>query len=166
MLILCFNFPGLNVSQDFKIVVTDRNDQPTDILSSIPLAVSENSNVGSSVAVFTAVDEDAGQTHRFFITHINASGYGSSLAGYRKAFKLDPTSGKLILSSHIDYETVTQFSLGIMTQDNGYPQFTLNKTFILDVVDLNEPPSDLTLNNWQVQNFCIWTVYIIAYWQN
>ena len=141
---------GLSTSQDFRITVTDTNDQPTDIFTSRPLAVSENSNLGSSIAVFTAVDEDAGQTHRFLITNISASGYGSSLAGYQTAFELDLTSGKLIVASDIDYETVTQFSLGIMTQDNGYPQFTFNKTFILYVLDINEPPSDLTLDNSQI----------------
>ena len=150
--IVCL-FPGLNTSQDFRITVTDANDQPTNILTSIPLAVSENSNLGSSVAVFTAVDEDAGQTHRFFITNISASGYGSSLAGYQTAFELDPTSGRLIVASDIDYETVTQFSLRIMTQDNGYPQFTFNKTFILNVLDTNELPSHLTLDSSQVKIF-------------
>jgi hypothetical protein len=71
-------FPGLNLTQDFRITVRDTNDRPTDILTSIPLVVSENSNLGSSVAVFTAVDEDAGQTHRFLITDVTAVGYGSN----------------------------------------------------------------------------------------
>ena len=69
---------GLNLTQNFSITVRDTNDQPTDILISIPLAVSENSDLGSSVAVFTAVDQDTGQTHRFFIQNITAFDHNSN----------------------------------------------------------------------------------------
>ncbi|XP_028399271.1 protocadherin Fat 4-like [Dendronephthya gigantea] len=138
---------GLNLTQDFSITIRDTNDQPTDILISTPLAISENSNLGSSVTVFTAVDQDAGQTHRFFIKKITAFDYNSKIiSGYEKALKLDPTSGKLTVASYIDYEAVTGFKLEIMTEDNGYPQFTFNKTFTLDVLDVNEAPNDLTLD--------------------
>ena len=73
-----------------------------------------------------------------------------SIHGYQKTFKLNPTSGKLTVASYIDYETVRAFKLEIMTEDNGYPHFTFNKTFTLDVLDVNEAPNDLRLSNNKV----------------
>ncbi|XP_028399274.1 protocadherin Fat 4-like [Dendronephthya gigantea] len=143
---------GLNLTQDFRITIKDTNDRPTDISISVPLAVFENSDLGSSVTVFTAVDQDVSQTHRYFIKSITAFGPRSNIiSGYQKAFKLDPISGKLTVASYIDYEAVTGFKLEIMTEDNGYPQFTFNKTFTLDVLDVNEAPNDLTLDKNKIE---------------
>ena len=75
MITYCCYFPGLNVTQTFKITVRDTNDRPTDILPKKVLSVFENAKLGSSVVVFTAEDEDAGQTHRFSITSMTAYDY-------------------------------------------------------------------------------------------
>lgn len=66
------SFQGLNFSQAVTIFVEDVNDPPRNISSRQPLFVNENSNVGSVITVFYADDEDAGQTHRFFITNVTA----------------------------------------------------------------------------------------------
>ena len=73
--------------------------------------------------------------------------YGSHLSSY---FSLDPSSGRLLVTSSIDFETFTQFTIVIMTQDNGYPSFSFNKTFVIDVQDINEPPDGINLDNAKV----------------
>lgn len=54
------------------------------------------------------------------------------------------------MDSHINYESMTKIYLGIETLDNGYPSLSFKKDFVLNVVDINEPPSDLKLSNNQV----------------
>lgn len=54
------------------------------------------------------------------------------------------------MDSHINYESMTKIYLGIETRDNGYPSLSFKKDFVLNVVDINEPPSDLKLSNNQV----------------
>lgn len=63
------------MTQNFTIVVKDTNDQPTDIIANRLLTVAENSDLGTTIVVFSAIDEDAGQTHRFYISDVSAYGY-------------------------------------------------------------------------------------------
>jgi hypothetical protein len=135
---------NLSKDVDLTITVNDINDVPSDIKAnnstSNILSVEENKPVDTEVAALAAVDQDAGDTHTYFLYPLDTSGDNVH-------FKI--TGNKLLAKDTFDYETLpNSFSIQIQTVDSHGGSFV--KTYTVNVSNVNEAPSDITLDNSSV----------------
>jgi len=131
--------PALGYDETFTITVGDVNEAPTDFVLSAA-QVAENAVSGSVIGTFGgAIDQDAGDTHGFAL--------------------LDDAGGRFILvgdelrvadDTLLDFETAASHDVTVRVIDGGTPGLSLDKTFTITVGDVNEAPSEFTLNANQV----------------
>lgn len=130
---------GLDAIYMLKIRIEDQNDPPQDILlngsSSPQLSIQENTL--AFVVVLAAVDQDLSQTHVFSI--LNQPGDNFTIVGK-----------ELKLARILDFENSSAISLTLEVSDSGSPTYKYRKTIAVNVLDVNEPPSDLKLSNNKV----------------
>ncbi|KAA0190682.1 hypothetical protein HAZT_HAZT002680 [Hyalella azteca] len=98
-----------------SVIVLDANDNaPRFCSSSYSSSLPENTDVGSTVLLFSASDPDAG---------VNAQiQYGfadDTTSDVREMFQVSPTSGALILISPLDRESVQQYKFTVIVSDAG-----------------------------------------------
>ena len=127
---------GLTETMDFVISVQNINEAPTDIVLSSPIII-ENTRPEDLVnSLFTTGDPDTGDTHTYTIGGIDSSFFNIA-------------NGNVLRFNTVpDFEDPNHninYVLTITTDDgNGG---TFSKDFTLTVVDLNEPPTNITLTN-------------------
>ncbi|KAI8744489.1 protocadherin Fat 4, partial [Biomphalaria glabrata] len=131
---------GLETVVTLTISVLDENDFPQDILlnniTTSTLSVKENTL--STLAVLTAIDQDKSQTFSFSI--ISQPGDNFVVIG-----------NELKVSVALDYETSNVINITLEVTDNGSPPYKKQKMMTINVMDMNEPPSDLKLTNNKVE---------------
>jgi hypothetical protein len=124
--------PSLSLTKTFQVMVNDLNEVPTAITTSpSPMSVKECAGIGSLVAKFSTVDEDVGQSYIYAIVAGNLSVF--DIRGSNLVVKYDV----------IDFETEDEYEITVQTKDNGFPSYTFEDTFVVDVVDCPEPPTDI-----------------------
>ena len=133
--------------EDFTINVLDVNEAPTAILaqgkwvvaslSSNRLALPEDVTVGSEVATFKIEDPDRDQSHACSITGPSNTPFSLRRSGNTTA---------LLLSSALDYEVEQRHEVRISCEDTGLPSKAHAATIIVDVTNVNEAPSAVTLS--------------------
>ncbi|KAH9509326.1 hypothetical protein Btru_046779 [Bulinus truncatus] len=131
---------GLETAVAFKIKVIDDNDPPQDIfLNNLPITtLTVQENVLSSLAVLTAVDQDVSQ--KFYFNVVSQPGENFVIIG-----------NELKLSKALDYETISTFDITLEVTDSGTPPYKDQKVITINVLDVNEPPTDLKLTNNKVE---------------
>ncbi|PKN56827.1 MAG: hypothetical protein CVU56_13990 [Deltaproteobacteria bacterium HGW-Deltaproteobacteria-14] len=122
---------GLSVDQLFTLAVLDRNEAPTS-LSLSNAAIAEGLPAGTVVGVLTALgDPDANDTHTFTLW---------DSAGGR--FSVD--GADLVTDAVLDFERdPSTFRLQVEARDRG--GLSVQRTLNVNLVDINEPPTGLTL---------------------
>ena len=112
------------------IQVTDINDYvPTFVLPIPDIFVPESAATGSTVFTISAFDPDDGSNA---VVRFNLQ----QSAGM--PFSLDPSTGSLILTGSLDYESFTEYNLVIAAFNPGTPNLNTTATFhvtVLDVLD-------------------------------
>jgi hypothetical protein len=121
-------------------VVAPVNNPP--VIAPQSFSVAENSAVGTVVGRVAATDPD-GNTFRFSITGGNP---GST-------FAIDPVTGEITVASNqsLDFETTPVFRLTVSALDNGSPPATGTGTITVNLSNVNEPGTRLTLAPNRVQ---------------
>ncbi|MHA1524604.1 MAG: cadherin domain-containing protein, partial [Alphaproteobacteria bacterium] len=99
--------------------------------------VDENSATGTVVATLGATDVDAGETFTYTLTS-DASGN----------FEIVDNEIRLKAGADIDYETDTSFNVTVQVTDNGGN--TYSEAVTLNIADVNEGPTDITLTGGSV----------------
>ncbi|HEX8013843.1 MAG TPA: cadherin repeat domain-containing protein, partial [Flavobacterium sp.] len=122
------SFPGINP------IFTLPNSIPTDIGLSAT-AINENVAAGTTVGVLSSVDIDLGNT----FTYTLVAGAGST---DNSAFTISGANLQIVASP--DFETKSSYSIRLRTADQGGLSF--EKTFTINVNNLNEAPTDLALS--------------------
>ena len=122
------SFPGINP------IFTLPNSIPTDIGLSAT-AINENVAAGTTVGVLSSVDIDLGNT----FTYTLVAGAGST---DNSAFTISGANLQIVASP--DFETKSSYSIRLRTADQGGLSF--EKTFTINVNNLNEVPADLALS--------------------
>jgi mRNA-degrading endonuclease HigB of HigAB toxin-antitoxin module len=118
----------------FTIIVTSSNSAPTDIsLSSNSIA--ENQPANSTVGNLSATDPDVGETFVFTLV----SGAGSTDNG---SFNILGT--QLRANSPLNYEVKSSYSVRVRVTDAA--SATFEKSFVITVLNVNEPPVILSAN--------------------
>ncbi|KAK3580860.1 hypothetical protein CHS0354_032921 [Potamilus streckersoni] len=132
---------GLSMSSAFRITVQDSNDYPTGILLNgtavEQLSVLENSG-GGLLARISAVDPDKGQTHIF------------SSADKGSYFYVANNELRISATVSLDYEAGKVHDITIWVIDNGDPSLSFEKNISIDILDVNEKPTEITISNNQV----------------
>ena len=133
--------------EDFTVNILDVNEAPTAILaqgkwvvasvSSDRLALPEDLMVGSEVATFKIEDPDRDQSHACSITGPSNTPFSLRRSGNTTA---------LLLSSALDYEVEQRHEVRISCEDTGLPSKAHAATIIVDVTNVNEVPSAVTLS--------------------
>ena len=62
-----------------------------------------------------------------------------------RSLRVGPGAGRL------DHEAVAVFSLTVRSEDDGAPPLALNATVLVEVKDVNDPPTAVTLDHAQVR---------------
>jgi Ca2+-binding RTX toxin-like protein len=127
---------GFEVIKDFTITVVDVNSAPTG-LSLSNTAVDEN--VGNNFAIGTFTTTDPDDTEH---TYSLVPGFGDNAA-----FTI--SGNTLIINQSPDFETKASYSIRVRTTDTrtgeGGGKF-YEETFTITVNDLNDPPTDISLD--------------------
>ena len=117
-----------------EITVTDDNDHdPKFSLKPYTATIDENAGVGTLVVTLSATDQDIGDNAK--LTYSIVSGAGKDF------FTINPSTGKITLAKKPDYETRSQYTLGLKVEDGGKPSPRSDTTNLqVRITDVNEAP--------------------------
>ena len=120
---------------DSPVSIEVRDSNPTDI-EITSSTFEENIEKGSIIANLSATSAESGQFHYFYLV----DGDGSD---DNDLFRI--VNNELKIRESPDFETKDTFSIRIETEDTG--GFTFEKSFTLNVLDLNEQPTDIEISD-------------------
>lgn len=129
--------PESTFERAFTIMVRDVNEAPTELtLSNNTLY--ENTGPNAIVGSLATADPDRGQIHTYSLVE----GTGDEDNG---AFNIN---GSLLrINANADYEIQQTYHVLIRTHDSGVPPLTRDQAFVITVLDLAEPGTDIRLSN-------------------
>lgn len=124
---------GLTQRQQFVIAVTDVNEAPTAVVLS-NATVDENAAVDTVVGTLSSVDPDANDSHVYEL--IDAAEGRFLLVG-----------GQLQVAGVLDFEAQSSFEVVVRTTDSGDPGFVFDQVLTIEVVNVNEGPQSIEIDN-------------------
>jgi LPXTG-site transpeptidase (sortase) family protein len=126
---------GLFYDEDFIVIATNVNEDPTDIALSNN-TINENQPANTVVGALSATDPDAGATFTFSLACATTGADDAS-------FNISGTD--LRSSASFDFETQSVFNICIRVTDQG--GLFYDENFVINANDLNEDPTDIALSN-------------------
>nr|CAD7429363.1 unnamed protein product [Timema monikensis] len=133
--VLAKNAGGIrgNDTDEAQVIVSvqDGNDPPEFLQSDYEAEVSEGASTGTRVLTVKAIDKDVRPQNNQFSYSIIGGNTGH-------AFKVDPQTGDVETTSHLDRETITGYVLTIGAIDVGAPPQTGTTTVRISVTDIND----------------------------
>jgi hypothetical protein len=125
---------GTSDMDNLSITVTSVNDAPTAI-SVMPTTVAETVANGTIVGTASTTDPDEGDTHTYQLL---------DSAGGR--FAINSSTGVITVADGtlLDYEAATSHTITVRTTDAG--GLVHDQSFIINLTDVNETPTDLILS--------------------
>ena len=123
-----------SATETASITVSAANDAPADLALSAN-TIAENAANGTMVGTVTGTDPDAGDTKTYSFT---------DSAGGR--FAINSNTGVITVANSglLNYENATSHSVTVRVTDSG--GLTYDKTFIINLTNVNETPMDLSLS--------------------
>ena len=111
------------------IGVIDVNDNaPVFSMSGYTAQVAEHSDINTPVANISATDDDSG-----------AFGMISyALEGTNGVFRIDSTTGEVVINQDIDRELVTQFTFTVVASDGDNPAMSASSSVVVSISDIND----------------------------
>ena len=128
----------VSLQNDIIIVVVNVNEPPTGIMSYRKDKINEMSPSGTFVANLTVIDLDANQDH--FCRLLNGSEYFTVVNDDGETSTLIVADGAVI-----DYEKTPSIRVVVRCSDDGIPSLSLDHSFVVDVVDVNDPVTGIVL---------------------
>ena len=129
---------GLSLEKTFTISVSNFNEPPTDIALSTT-TINENAGAGARVGQLTTFDPDDSSFGTTF-TYELVAGSGDT---DNELFEI--SGDQLLARSSFDYEADSSYSIRLRTTD--WPGFSFEEVFTIDVGDVNEAPTSVSLTN-------------------
>ncbi|MEZ5926569.1 MAG: calcium-binding protein [Hyphomicrobiaceae bacterium] len=123
---------GLSVSATIAIAVLNSNEEPTGLVVSGG-TVAEDAAGGSVVALLAGQDPDEGDTLTYLLP-----------PDYVGPFEMVGAELRLRPDASLDFESVVQYELAVMTVDGG--GLARADTVIITVADVNEAPTGLSVS--------------------
>ena len=128
---------GLFKIQNFNISVRDNNDRPSNVTISggLEASVAENSE-GAFIGELVTTDEDASQSHSYDILNNT------------DVFEVRRRRFLYLKNVSLDFEKKNTYLVLVRSTDNGSPSMrSPRQTLIVHVIDINEAPDEITINN-------------------
>uniref|UniRef100_A0A5F8G8U7 Cadherin domain-containing protein n=1 Tax=Monodelphis domestica TaxID=13616 RepID=A0A5F8G8U7_MONDO len=123
-----------------RIRVTDANDNPPVFSQDVYRAsVSENLPPGSSVLQVTATDKDEGVNAKITFSFTSIAKDASH------KFRLDPTTGEIIIKETLDFEETKVYTMDVKAKDAG--SLVAQCKVVLEVRDENDNVPEITLTS-------------------
>ncbi len=124
---------GLTFDKSFTINVTNVNEQPTNI-SLVGNSLPENAGPDFGIGTLFGIDPDAGDNVAFSLP----AGIGNN-----NLFNISGTS--LRATNSFDFEAASSYSITVRATD--VSGLTFDKSFTINVTDVNEAPTAISLSN-------------------
>jgi len=119
----------------FLVLITNSNEAPTDVGLS-KNTVPENSSVGTSVALISTIDPDAGNTFTYSLVAGNGSTDNASFS---------IISNTLKTAAIFNFEAKSSYSIRVRATDQG--GLWSEKVFFITVTNVNETPTNIALSS-------------------
>lgn len=135
--------PSKSDTTDIEVVVLDVNDNAPEFVSaSYSGQVDEDAQIGTSILMVHASDEDAGLNKQIrFSFEGGDSGNGD--------FLVEPSSGIIRTAKELDRERTAKYTLQLFAIDHGQPQRSTPVNVTVTVVDVNDnAPQFHSSNIW------------------
>ncbi|KAK4302799.1 hypothetical protein Pmani_025146 [Petrolisthes manimaculis] len=127
-----------------SVVVMDVNDcSPRFSASSYRAVVAENSEVGATITILTATDEDEGNNGQ--VQYNFASDEDATV---RSIFHIDPHSGAVTLAATLDREATSMYSFTVVATDGGPEPLSSSARVTVMVQDYNDNPPVFTRDTY------------------
>lgn len=126
---------ALYAEQTVAIAINDLNEVPV-LNPAGPFNINENVPPGTIVATMVAADQDGGQTLTYTIQSGNTGGM----------FSIDAATGVLSFAGSPNYENLNIYNLVIRVTDNGTGALYAEQNVDINILDINDIPSDITLS--------------------
>ncbi|MBF0455022.1 MAG: cadherin repeat domain-containing protein [Magnetococcales bacterium] len=134
---------GLTYAQTLTVTITTSNYAPTDLTLSVT-SIDENPETGVvdlTIGTLTATDQDTDDTHTFTV-----------IGGADQAlFTVNGSNLMLLQGTTFDYETMTTTSVEVQIRATDAGGKSFDKTLTLDINDINDAPTDITLSAESVE---------------
>ena len=133
---------GLKGQMDVEVTVLDTNDNvPQFTHQEYVTYIHENNPIGTGLIQVLAFDADKGLNSevRFDFTPHTKNYYGDLL-------QIDQITGIIRCTRSLDYEETNTLYLGVIAKDMGEPALTAMTTVIINVLDINDNPPQITVN--------------------
>ncbi|XP_050346930.1 cadherin-related tumor suppressor [Nymphalis io] len=133
--VLAKNSGGIhgNDTDEAQVIISiqDGNDPPEFLRHYYEATISEGANIGQEVIQVKAVDKDVRpQNNQFSFSILEGN--------TNQDFKIDPQSGVIEVTRHLDRETLPTYSLVIGAIDTGAPPQTGTTTVKITLTDIND----------------------------
>ncbi len=122
----------------FQITLNPVNDAPSDITLSAN-SIDENSANGTAIGTLSTADAEANDTHTY--TLVDDAGGRFTVEGDR----LSVLDGSLL-----DWETASSHTIRLCATDSGTPSASFEKDFTINLGNINDAPTDISLSNSSV----------------
>ena len=123
------------IDKNFIIFATDRNDLPTS-LELNKKSFFESDPIGTAIGSFITTDPDQDEIHNYaLVTGDNDTDNARFLV----------SGNELLLNTQADFETKAFYNIRLAVTDK--QGGVLQKAFIIEVKDTNDPPSQLRIND-------------------
>ncbi len=123
------------ISKVFEITVNDVNDAPTDIELDNN-EINENEDSGTAIGDLSSTDDESNDTHTYTLVEGEGDDNNAMVS-------IDGTTLKTAAS--YDHEATSTLSIRVQTNDGNGGLYS--KTLTINVNDINEAPTDITLSN-------------------
>ncbi len=136
---------GGSDQQAIAVTVTDVNEIPT--IANQSFSVLENSANGTLLGSVTATDVDVGANG--MLSYAITGGSGAA------AFAIDSATGHVTVadSRQLDFENASSLTLVVQVTDGGTPGLNASATMTIDLLNVNESPTDISPHlYWVAEN--------------
>ena len=132
--------PSLSSSTELTITIEDINDnRPVFLGTPYRANVAELAIIGTPVLTVHAVDADSGANGNIIFYLENTS-----------TFSVNQSSGRIYLSSNVDYESQASHTFTVTAQDQGTPSLRFVTTVQIMVLNQNDHPPVFARNNYTI----------------
>jgi LPXTG-site transpeptidase (sortase) family protein len=135
--------PAKSYARPFTIQVDDVNEAPTAIALSNNV-VAENSLAGTAVGDLTATDSEGSAGLVYSLVNPGGACSGADNASF------SISGNQLQTAASFDYETDNSYTVCVRATDSSAPELTFDQQFTVQVSNVNEAPTDITLSNSSV----------------
>ncbi|XP_053734360.1 protocadherin alpha-3-like isoform X11 [Synchiropus splendidus] len=128
--------PPLTSTSVISVEVSDVNDNPPKFLDSlVNVYVKENSEVGSSIAKITAVDNDAEENAKLTYLMLESSSKNNPITS---VLSINSDTGDIVSLQSFDFEKLKTFQFRVQATDSGVPPLSSNVTVNVFILDEND----------------------------